>query len=125
MFCEFSAATALVAMARGEDDIKAQLQYYLDLHTHVDSYDALLQDKLLRMDQDAEEDLHRKLSILLAFDFEASCRLKEWPRLGGIILKAESCGNCQVFEIMADCVLCAEPPANGSFHVLCFFSLWN
>ncbi len=118
MFCEFLATTALVAMARGEDDITSQLQYYLDLHKHVDSYDALLQNKILPMDPDLEEDLLRKLSILLAFDFEASCRLKDWPRLGEIILKAESCGNCQVFEIMADCILCADPPTDGSFPLL-------
>src|ERR1700710_2284593 len=31
MFCEFSASTALVALARGEDVVEDQLQHYLNL----------------------------------------------------------------------------------------------
>jgi hypothetical protein len=113
MFCDFSAATALVALARGEDNIEVQLQNYLNLRKHVDSFDRLLQDKLDKMGEDAEQDLLRKLSILIAFDFEAACQLKAWDELGEIVLKSNICKSGHVYEIMADCMLCSKAPTPG------------
>ncbi|KAH8599135.1 meiosis protein SPO22/ZIP4 like-domain-containing protein [Bisporella sp. PMI_857] len=110
MFCEFSITTALVALARGEDDIELSLQEYLRLRKHVESYDALLQEKLPKMPERPYQDLLQKLSILLAFDFEAVCQLKNWNALSEIIAKAEACKNAKAYEIMADCILCANPP---------------
>lgn len=113
MFCEFSAATALVSLARGEDNSEVRLQDYLSLRKHVDSFDALLQAKLEKMDEDWDQDLRRKLSVLAAFDFEAACQLKAWDSLEEAVLKAEICKSIQVYEIMADCILCSQAPTNG------------
>jgi hypothetical protein len=113
MFCEFSATTALLALARGEDNIEVQLQNYLNLRKHVDSFDALLQEKMGKLGEDADEDLLRKLSILIAFDFEAACHLKAWDDLHEIILKAEICRSQRVYELMADCILCSQAPTQG------------
>ena len=113
MFCDFSAATALVALARGEDNIEIQLQNYLKLRKHVESFDTQLQDKTERLEEDADMDLRRKLSILSAFDFEAACQLKAWDDLGEIILKADACKSSQVYEIMADILLCSQCPTPG------------
>lgn len=110
MFCEFSSATALIALARGEDNVEVQLQDYLNLRKHVDSFDALLQDKIGKLGQDAEDDLFRKLSILLAFDMEAACHLKAWDDIPEIVLKAEACKTSRVYELMADCILCSQAP---------------
>jgi hypothetical protein len=117
MFCEFSAATALVSLAREEDNIEIQLQDYLSLRKHVDCFDNLLQAKLDKMGQDADQDLRRKFSILAAFDFEAACRLKAWESLSEVIYKAEVCKNSQIYEVMADCILCSQAPTNGSFSI--------
>jgi hypothetical protein len=117
MFCEFSATTALVALARGEDNIEVQLQDYLNLRKHIDSFDSLLQGKMGKLGDDAEEDLLRKLSILIVFDFEAACHLKAWDDLGEIILKAEICKNQRVYELMADCILCSQAPTQGSLPI--------
>jgi hypothetical protein len=123
MFCQFSAATALVTLARGEDNIEIQLQDYLTLRKHVDGFDKLLQTKLEKVDVDQDQDLRRKLSILAAFDFEAVCRLKAWDSLPEAILKTEVCRSSQIYEVMADCILCSQAPIHGlgSLTLCCCF----
>lgn len=116
MFCNFSAATALISLARAEDNIEAQMQDYLNVRKHVDSFDTLLQEKVDSMNEDMEQDLRRKLSILAAFDFEAACRLKAWDDLGEAVLKADACKSAQVYEIMADIILCSEAPTPGKYR---------
>jgi len=113
MFCEFSAATALVALARGQDNRRLSLQDYVNLRKHVHNYDHLLQEKLPKMlpNDNPTKDLLQKLAILIAFDFEAACHLKYWDKLGEIILKAEVCGSPRVYELMADCILSIEGPS--------------
>lgn len=113
MFCEFSAATALVALARVEDVIETQLQDYLSLRKHVESYDSLLQEKIGGLDEGPRQDLLHKLAVLLGFDFEAACRLKAWDGLGEIILKAACCNEPRVYELMADCMLSSQAPTQG------------
>ncbi|RFU28018.1 hypothetical protein B7463_g8334, partial [Scytalidium lignicola] len=88
MFCEFSIGTALVALARGEDAIEIQLQDYLSVRKHVEKFDKTLQERLDKLEEGPAQDLLTKLGILLAYDFEAACRLKAWDDLGEVILKA-------------------------------------
>ncbi|POS85724.1 hypothetical protein EPUL_000909 [Erysiphe pulchra] len=113
LFCEFTAATAMVALARTEDSIEIQLQQYLNIRKHVNSFETVLQAKKEVMDVQAREDLNRKFSILIAFDFEAACRLKAWDDLEKIILKAQTSKTGRIYEIMADCLLCADIPAQA------------
>jgi hypothetical protein len=115
MFCEFSAGTALVVLARGEDNIEKQLQDYLNLRKHVSNFDNLLQDKLEKLDEGPAQDLLQKLSILLAFDFEAACQLKAWDDLPTVVRNTECCKNMQVYKLMADCILSAKVPTQGWF----------
>lgn len=117
LFCEFSATTVLVALARGEDNIEAQLQEYLRIRKHVDAYYTVIQEIVEKMDQNAQEDLNRKLSILLAYDFEAACRLRAWDDLGDIISRANVSKKSRVYEIMADCILCADAPTQGQLAI--------
>jgi hypothetical protein len=116
MFCEFSSATALVALARGEDVIETQLQNYLSLRKHVNGFDCILHDKLEKLEEGPRQDLLQKLAILLGFDFEAACKLKAWDDLGEIILKVASCNDARVYELMADCILSSKAPTQGLWH---------
>lgn len=120
MFCEFTSATALLTLARSEDNIQTQLQNYLELRKHVDSFDELLEQRVETMESVSAVDLLQKLSILLAFDFEAACHLKAWDSLGEVILKAAVCRSMRIYQIMADCLLCTPAPTAGSS--LRFFS---
>ncbi len=122
MFCQFSASTALVSLARGEDNIEAQLQDYLTLRKHVANFHNLLQDKLDKMGGNAEQDLRRKLSILVAFDFEAACHLKAWNDLKEVVYRVEVCRSSQVYEVMADCLLCSQAPTQGCISPSCKIS---
>lgn len=113
MFCNFLATVLLISLARAEDEIEAQLQNYLILRSHVNSFDSTMQGKLERLEDDPKEDLLKKLSILLAFDFEAACRLKAWDDLTEVIIKAAPCKSMKVFELMADCILSCEAPTQS------------
>ena len=113
MFCEFSASVALIALARGEDNVEIQLQDYLNLRKHVRSFDSRLQEKRDKIEDGPSQDLHKKLAILLAFDFEAACQLKAWDDLGEIILKTQICRSSQLYELMADCILSSQAPSQG------------
>jgi hypothetical protein len=113
LFCEFSAAVALIALARVEDNTETHFQDYLNLRKHVASFDNILQTKLGKMEDGPVQDLLQKLSMLITFDFEAACQLKAWDDLGEIILKAAICKETRVYEQMADCILCIQPPTEG------------
>lgn len=113
MFCDFLAATLLIVLARAEDNIEKQLQDYLMVRKHVESFDNGLQLILEKMEEGPTQDLLRKLEVLLAYDFEAACLLKSWSDLGEIIIRAEICKSMKVYELMADCILSAEAPTKG------------
>ncbi|RKF74152.1 Sporulation-specific protein 22 [Golovinomyces cichoracearum] len=110
LFCEFSVTTALIVLARAEDNIETRLQNYLEIRRHVASFETVLKTKEETIDEQMTQDLNRKLSILVSFDFEAACQLKAWDDLWKIILKANASKNSRVYEIMADCILCADVP---------------
>ncbi|KHJ34534.1 putative tpr-like protein [Erysiphe necator] len=118
LFCEFTAATATIVLARAEDSIEIQLQQYLNIRKHIHSFEAVLEVKKDVMDMQAREDLNRKLSILIAFDFEAACRLKAWDDLEKIVFKAHISKTGRIYEIMADCILCADIPAQALVAIL-------
>lgn len=113
IFCHFLATVLLISLARAEDNIEMQLQDYLTIRKHVHNFDTILQLKLETVEEGPAEDLVKKLSILLAYDFEAAVRLKKWDDLHEIILKADICKSMKVFELMADCMLCCGAPTNG------------
>ena len=115
MFCEFCVSTALVGLARGGDHVETALQDYLNLRKHAASFDRLLMNKMEKMEEGPAQDLLQKLSVLIGFDFEAACQLKAWDDLGEIILKAEICKEMRVYEVMADCILCSQPPTEGTY----------
>ncbi|EHL01098.1 hypothetical protein M7I_2959 [Glarea lozoyensis 74030] len=114
----FEGATAIVTLARGEDNIQKQLQYYVDLRKHVASFDKLLSEKLERMEEFQSQDLLQKLSILLTFDFEAACHLKKWDELGHVILNANICKSMRAYELMADCAISISPPTQALIATL-------
>jgi hypothetical protein len=112
MFCDFLASVLLISITRPEDNVEVQLQNYLQIRQHVESYDKRLQE-LGELGEGAAQDLLKKLSILLAYDFEAAVKLKTWDGLSEVILKAVMCGSMKVYELMADCLLSADAPVHG------------
>lgn len=115
MFCSFLSATLLIVLARAEDNIATQLQDYLTIRKHVESYDKDVRLILEKMEEGPTQDLLKKLEVLLAYDFEAACLLKNWEDLGRVVARAEICKSMRVYELMADCILSAEAPTKGEF----------
>ncbi|CAD6499560.1 BgTH12-03671 [Blumeria graminis f. sp. triticale] len=118
LFCEFSAATVSIILARAEENIESQLQCYLEVRKHVKEFITIIQHKFGTLDGKTQLDLNRKFPIISAFDFEAACRLKSWDDLEQIIAKNHSFKNIQAYEIMADCILCADAPTKVIVTIL-------
>jgi hypothetical protein len=113
LFCHFVAASALVSLARTQDNIEKQLQDYVDLRKHVLAFDSELPEYLAQLDEQSRDDMLWKNATLLAFDFEAAIALKQWDDLGGIVQRAVPCKNIVAFQAMADSLLRARTPAQG------------
>lgn len=119
IFCNFLISSALVALARAEDNLEHQLQDYLILRNHVAAADAEIQLRLQEQNIDnvSAQDLLSKLAQMLAFDFEAAVALKCYPKLREIVQKASQCQNLEAFKAMADCALQFHLPSEGiPFH---------
>ncbi|KUI61426.1 Testis-expressed sequence 11 protein [Cytospora mali] len=120
IFCNFLISSALISLARSQDNLEEQLQKYLVLRRHVAEADREVQRRLesKSLDEVSSTDLVGKLALLLAFDFEAAAALKRWHELSEIVLKASTCRNLEAFKTMADCILRAHAPAEELFSVL-------
>lgn len=107
IFCNFLISSALVALARAEDNVEQQLQDYLVVRKHIEQADHAIQLQLQNknIDSASTTDLLSKLAQLLAFDFEAAVALKKYQDLSEIVLKAEPCQHLETYKTMADCAL--------------------
>ncbi|KAI5927886.1 meiosis protein SPO22/ZIP4 like-domain-containing protein [Camillea tinctor] len=76
MFCNFLAATALITLARCEDDVEIQLQNYLNMRQNIKQFDEAFEANIEGLNEDPRRDLQTKLSTLLVFDFEGAICLK-------------------------------------------------
>lgn len=115
IFCNFLISSALVALARAEDNREQQLQDYLVLRKHVAAADTKIQHHLQgeNVDEVLSRDLCQKLAHMLAFDFEGAVALKRYDDLKEIVLKAEQCQHLDTFKAMADCALRSQLPSEG------------
>ncbi|KAK7740394.1 sporulation-specific protein 22 [Diaporthe eres] len=120
IFCNFLISSALVALARSQDNLERQLQDYLIMRKHIMAADSEIQERMesQSLDEVASRDLLNKLALLLAFDFEAAMALKCWQDLGEIVLKTSTCQSLESFKTMADCILRAHVPTEQLFSVL-------
>ncbi|KAI1269361.1 SPO22-domain-containing protein [Xylariaceae sp. FL1019] len=105
MFCDFIVATVLLALARSEDNIKVQLQDYLNMRKHIQHFTKLLESHEQDLDEASREDLNAKLSTMLVFEFEGAVCLKSWDDLKTILLTAQHGEDLSAYQAMADCIL--------------------
>jgi hypothetical protein len=110
IFCHFVISSALVSLARTQDNTEARLQDYLDMRKHIAAFDAEMETRLDSLDEISRGDLLQKLSSLLVFDFEGATCLMKWEELNEIVHKASSCRRFEAYEAMGDCLLRAGAP---------------
>lgn len=118
MFCNFLSGSLLVMMAREEDVIETQLQYYLGVRKHAKAFQAQFQSQIGSLRGGAKEDLSRKASALLSFDFEAAVRLKAWDDVSQIAKDSKDCGNLKLYGILADIILSSEASTETMIVIL-------
>jgi len=116
VFARFIASSALVSLARAQDNVEKQQQDYHDLRTHVEAFDGELVELLPHVDEQCKEDLVRKHAALLAFDFEAAVALGQWGDLGGILQRAAPCGTVSAYQAMADSLLRGKAPGQSKWE---------
>ncbi|KAI0549533.1 meiosis protein SPO22/ZIP4 like-domain-containing protein [Xylaria curta] len=106
MFCNFMAATVLLALARSEDNAESRLQDYLNMRSHVKRFHETLESRLDALDEASREDLQAKLSSLL-------------DDLKYIILRAQPGQSLSAYQAMADCILrCDSVPAQVLYQTM-------
>ena len=84
-FCFFLSGSLLIVIAREEDMIEAQLRYYGDARTAVQAFRSVALPQMEKLGGGAQQDLQRKYTSLLVYDFEAAARLKAWDGFANII----------------------------------------
>lgn len=120
IFCHFLTSSALVSLARAQDNLEAQLQDYLVMRRHVAAADGEIQQRLQsgNLDEVSVRDLLNKLALLLAFDFEGAACLKDYQSLREIVVKSSQCEDLESFKAMADCALRSQLPTEGWYRLL-------
>ncbi|KAI1153268.1 meiosis protein SPO22/ZIP4 like-domain-containing protein [Nemania diffusa] len=106
MFCNFMAATVLLALARSEDNTELRLQDYIRMRYHVQRFHETLESRSDTLEEASLQDLQTKLSTLL-------------DDLKGIILRARSGQSLSAYQAMADCILrCQSVPAQVLYQTM-------
>ncbi|SPQ20408.1 14822ea5-0490-4dac-a6c0-22cd1d76eaed [Thermothielavioides terrestris] len=118
LFSNFVISSALVALARTQDNVEKQLQDYGTMRKHISDFDNQLPEYLPHLDEQSKEDMFRKHATLLAFDFEAAIALKQWEDLGSIVQRAVPCKNITAFQAMADSLLRAQAPGQVLYSTM-------
>ncbi|KAL2263859.1 hypothetical protein VTK26DRAFT_4655 [Humicola hyalothermophila] len=118
LFCHFVIASALVTLARTQDEVEKQSQDYTTMRKHVTAFDQEIHHYLPELDEQSREDMLRKQATLLAFDFEAAAALRQWEDLGSIVQRAVPCKNTTAFQAMADILLRAQAPGQVLYSAM-------
>lgn len=113
LFSHFVISSALVALARTEDDVEKQRQDYAAMRKHVAAFEGELPEYLPQLDEQSRGDMLQKHATLLAFDFEAAITLHQWDDLGRIVQRAVPCESITALQAMADSLLRARAPGQG------------
>ena len=85
LFCHFLAASLYITMARQEDALEVQLQYYLSVRHAAEKHRNVASHLLECLSGELKHDLHHKYATLCIYDFEAAARLRTWDSLEYLI----------------------------------------
>ncbi|KAM0660960.1 hypothetical protein ACHAPH_003248 [Verticillium nonalfalfae] len=125
----FVVASAMVSVARTQDDVERQSQVYSSLRQHVVEFDTQIQEHvcLNEMDKLTSKDLYQKFASLLVFDLEAAVHLELFDELSEIVHKAKQCASVETFKSMADCLLRGHLPPRDLYSALrqIINEIWN
>jgi len=113
LFARFILSSALVSLARTEDNLEKRQNDYMAMRRHIQAFDSIVAEHLPDVDQETRDDLARKHAVLLAFDFEGALVLEQWDNLSVVVQKATTLRNITAYQAMADSLLRGRPPSQG------------
>nr|KMM70695.1 hypothetical protein CPAG_07006 [Coccidioides posadasii RMSCC 3488] len=111
ILCHFLAAVIDVAQARTHNDSEVQNQFYLNARAHIQGFRKVALPLFEQLSNDESlAALTEKRRILLAFDFEAAVRLKQWSNLSEMLNESRKIADEMLYSLFADAVLSSEAP---------------
>ncbi|EQL38157.1 hypothetical protein BDFG_00534 [Blastomyces dermatitidis ATCC 26199] len=118
LLCHFLGALLSMARARTETDTQAQADYYLDSRNHIQFFRGVLNCESTNWEETHQSDLFKKHKTLLAFDFEAAVRLRQWGSLDEIIEESESFSDDILYGTFSEALLCSDAPLKNTTQAL-------
>ncbi|PGH05766.1 hypothetical protein GX51_02737 [Blastomyces parvus] len=118
LLCHFLGALLSMARARTETDTQAQADYYLDSRNHIQFFRGVLNCESTNWEETHRDDLFKKHRTLLAFDFEAAVRLRQWGSLDEIIEESEFVSDDILYGTFLDALLCSDAPLKSTTRAL-------
>ncbi|KAJ2995371.1 hypothetical protein NUW58_g1292 [Xylaria curta] len=104
MFCNFMAATVLLALARVEDNAETRLQDYLSMRRHIQRYDEALESRSDSLDEASRDDLRAKLSTLLVFEARLGHSLLAYQAMADCILRCQAVPSLTLYQTMRELI---------------------
>ncbi|EDN07288.1 predicted protein [Histoplasma mississippiense (nom. inval.)] len=92
--------------------------YYLDSRNYIQFFRDVFNCETKNLEVADRNDLLQKHRTLLAFDFEAAVRLRQWESLSEIIEESESFADDVLYGTFSDAMLCSEAPLENAARVL-------
>ncbi|KEQ69702.1 SPO22-domain-containing protein [Aureobasidium namibiae CBS 147.97] len=107
LLCRFLATSALVVLARSEDNIERALQLYLDARRQIAAFHHKYQEALQNgsLQPDATSDIEVKEFEMVQFDLEALMRLENWHDLDKVLSMCLEARHSNRLESAADLIL--------------------
>ncbi|EGC46539.1 conserved hypothetical protein [Histoplasma capsulatum var. duboisii H88] len=118
LLCYFLGALLNMARARTETDAQTRADYYLDSRNYIQFFRGVFNCETKNLEVADRNDLLQKHRTLLAFDFEAAVRLRQWESLSEIIEESESFADDVLYGTFSDAMLCSEAPLENAARVL-------
>lgn len=107
LFCHYLATSALIVLARSEDNIELSLQHYLAARKQAQAFRVQLPARLAeeQLSVGALEDLTSKHFEIVKFELEACLKLESWHAMPMLFDECFQYENERHYETLADLVL--------------------
>ncbi|KAH0365376.1 SPO22-domain-containing protein, partial [Aureobasidium melanogenum] len=107
LLCRFLATSALIVLARSEDNIGRSLQLYTDARRQIGAFHQKYQEAIRQesLQPDAVSDIEVKEFEMIQFDLEAVMRLEQWDDLDTVLSMCLETRHSNRLESAADLII--------------------
>ncbi|KAH0269856.1 SPO22-domain-containing protein, partial [Aureobasidium melanogenum] len=107
LLCRFLATSALIVLARSEDNIERALQLYTDARRQIGAFHRKYEEAIRQesLQPDALSDIEIKEFEMIQFDLEAVMRLEQWNDLDAVLSMCLETRHSDRLESAADLII--------------------